>query len=417
MRSKYQVRPRVEALEDRWVPATVNVINGTMTISNQTGALVIAPQATAGKVDVTDNGKTVTYSGVGTSINVTGTTSGDSITFKGNTGFNGNLTINGGNGNDTIDLSGPILGNLSVLGGLGDDTITSTNADVKVGGYANLSDTSGTNTLDLNGRNWTVGTDLSVSGVSSFSMGAANTLKVGGNATFSGLSSGLSAATYSFNGLSVSVGKALTINGYSEDDTVNVTVTGAFSTKTGTTVNLGGGTNSFNLAPGAASTLAGTFQYTGSWGDDTVTLDANATLGGPVNLTLGDGSNTVTQNAGDVISGNLTVNGGSGGNNVTLSGTLNGYASFTYGNGVNVTTVNSVPSGKVIYRGGNNDDTLNLGTGAGTYVVDVIFGSGTNTLDVNATFMHGSVKAQPGASNTFNQNATDVSDVVFTDFP
>src|SRR4051812_7324249 len=102
-------RPRLEALEQRWVPATIRVVGGVLLVSDQTGPLTITPSANAaGVVTVSDGGKGgVTVSGVGRLIAITGTSRADSITFNGGTGgFKGDVLIRSGNGDDTVTVSG-----------------------------------------------------------------------------------------------------------------------------------------------------------------------------------------------------------------------------------------------------------------------------------------------------------------------
>jgi hypothetical protein len=53
MRRVYSFRPRIEALEDRAVPATINLVAGQLFISNPTAALTVTSLG-AGQVKVQD---------------------------------------------------------------------------------------------------------------------------------------------------------------------------------------------------------------------------------------------------------------------------------------------------------------------------------------------------------------------------
>src|SRR5262245_49384385 len=127
MLKKYAHRPTLEALEERWVPATIKLIAGNLFVSNQTAALTLETTATAGQIKITDGAKVVTVSGVGGLISITGTNAANTINFNADAkAFPGNLLINAGNGADTINLEatnppGGIGGNVTVLEGNGDD--------------------------------------------------------------------------------------------------------------------------------------------------------------------------------------------------------------------------------------------------------------------------------------------------------
>src|SRR5262245_30344300 len=107
MRTKHAFRPTLEGLEERWVPATIKLVAGSLFVSNQVGDLSVETTAVAGQVKVTDNAKAVVVSGVGSLILITGTNLPNKINFVATAKtFPGQLLINSGNGADTIDLSG-----------------------------------------------------------------------------------------------------------------------------------------------------------------------------------------------------------------------------------------------------------------------------------------------------------------------
>ncbi len=105
----------LEALEDRWVPATIRFDGSNLTISNLNivgGASILKViQQTNGSFQVTNNGAT-----------------------EGSYFVTGNLTINAGNAADSVSITlnnaagaaGTLPGNLNVAAGNGNDTFTLT---------------------------------------------------------------------------------------------------------------------------------------------------------------------------------------------------------------------------------------------------------------------------------------------------
>ena len=126
MRSpRTRVRPSLEHLEDRTVPATVRLVSGDLLVSNLLvvgNRASVTLKATANNtfqvVDTeggTGSASLGTY-GVAGNIIVTGTNASDSITvnLNGHT-YAGNVLINSGTGNDSIVVTGAGAGN--VIGG------------------------------------------------------------------------------------------------------------------------------------------------------------------------------------------------------------------------------------------------------------------------------------------------------------
>ena len=66
MLKKLFTRPKLEVLEDRWVPATISYYNGLLSITGQTNLLAITQTATPNTFTVKDGttGSTTTYSDV-----------------------------------------------------------------------------------------------------------------------------------------------------------------------------------------------------------------------------------------------------------------------------------------------------------------------------------------------------------------
>jgi len=377
----------------------------------------VAPTATAGQVAVTDNGGTKTVSGVGSLIQITGTNAGDTITFTGNTGFNGNVLINGSNGDDIITVNAAAAnvtnGNVTVLSGLGNDT---TNLAGRIGGTLTSSNTSGADIVNITGAA-TVGGDASLSGVSTLNQTAA--LTTGGSLTVSGLVN--TSTPLTVNSLAdLTVGRNLQVTGGSGTNMINVV--GNLSVNGSATINfgLGTGTNSEILNPAGGTGIGGNLQITGGAADDTTVLAPTVIVGSSTTLNLGEGTNLSTIDG--LFAGPVSVNGGNTVNTTTIgagAGTaLFGSLTISYGNGTNTTTVNVAPGGLLTYRGGNNVDTVNLTpTTPSTFNVNMAFGSGTNTLTLNANVtLTGRVTSQNQAGDTFNQGGATLAPNLFFQF-
>jgi hypothetical protein len=408
-------------LEDRLAPATVHDVAGVLLITSPRGALTVAPEATAGKVDVTDNGKTVTYSNVGTLISITGNNLNTPITFTGNTGFNGNLVLKSGNGSKTITVNTAATaitgGNVTLIEGPGNDT---TNLAGTIGGNLVYTHTLGANTLVTTGA-VTVGGNATLSGAATITQSSA--LTVGGSLSIVGQVSG--GTPLAFTGTANLTANSLSVTGgggsSSFSETGVLTVTNNMSvTNTLTT----SGTLDLS-AVGAASTIGGNLYYQGGAGVDTVKFGANLTVSGNATISTGEGADDLSGlNATWTVGGNLSITEGNG-NEVafTVGGTVNGNESITQGNGTNGQVIsNSPPGGLLSYHGGNGTDSLNLqGAVGSTYDMFLVFGTGTNTLSLapggNAVTFSGTVIGT-GGTNTLVQgaNATLV-DVTFINFP
>lgn len=423
MTRKRFAQPSLEGLEQRWLPATIRLIHGSLLISNQTGPLVVETMATPGQMKISDAGKVVVVSGVSRLVSITGTNASNSITFvggtdvQGSTPFNGNLLINSGNGADTIDLNGRIGGHVTLLTGLGDDNLTTTRADVDIGGNLTWSDPSGINALDMNAQDYRIGGNLLMNGIGTLTMGGDNALQVRGQAVFYATLTTANSMNLDFNGV-LEVGRALTIRGGSRNDDVRftefVTIGGNLS------VALGEGANSLLLIPaGAGSEIGGHLEYIGGGQGDQVILDLQGSIGGNTRIDLGAGSNLMVDSPTTFYFGNVTLLGGSEDNTTLFIGNIAGSLTIQYGNGNNTTTVSSSIGGKFSYRGGNGDDILNVFPLAATLVqVDIRFGSGSSLfiLDPNVT-LNGVVVGTGGMNQFMQNNAILLPTLLFLNYP
>jgi hypothetical protein len=152
MRLKKQVLLKLEALEDRWVPARITYAGGTLLIYNNVGLQVpsITLSSVGNKVSVTlDSAPPTTYNNVG-NIFVQGGNANTTCNASGLTNYTGNLTISTGNGNDAVTLGGSGTGNVTLIGGNGVDTITLA-AGYKTAGSVQFTSTRGNATIVTNG--------------------------------------------------------------------------------------------------------------------------------------------------------------------------------------------------------------------------------------------------------------------------
>jgi hypothetical protein len=441
-------RPSLEGLESRWVPATIKLVAGGLYISNLAGGtgLTVAATATPGKFTVTDNGKAVTVSGVGGLISITGTNLADKVTIAlGANKFGGNLLANLGNGNDKFSVTGTggtLGGSLTVLSGLGNDTVSlnagAGAAALRVGGSAAVTDAAGANKLTFgNGAGvTTVGGDLTVTGFGDVQLDQ-------GKNDFVGRDVNISVATNTgpldlnqgnLGGSEVlTVGGSFNITGGPLSDDValrGLNIGGDLS------VSLGGATgknptfpakveNRLAVSSSAASVTltSGSLRYTGGSGTDEVDLRGGVT-NGDVTLNLGDGNDGVLLASFGAqvttIGGDLTVNGGNGNIEVGSNGptfpsantaVIGGNANFNLGNGNNFVSFNAGGSvgGTINYLSGNGNNQL-LFAGDQTYVVNVRFGSGDDTVTLNnaALVLTGFLDGGAG-SNTLTQMAGTLS--------
>jgi hypothetical protein len=425
MRSNHSFRPKLEGLEGRWVPATIRLTAGSLFVSNQVGALTVETTAVAGQLKITDNAKVVVVNGVGTLVSITGTNLANKITFTadlagGNKQFPGNVLINSGNGADTVDLNGRVGGNATLLTGLGNDTVTSTVADVSIGGGLTFSDTAGLNTVALNGKNYTVGGNVSLYGVGVFDMGAGNTLKVGGAATLTSNQAAASTLSVLLGGDEVIVGKTLQITGGALNDVVSVTA--KVSIGGSLTLNLRGGDNTFLLTPTAGgSGVNGSLFYSGEGGGDVAVFGADSSVSGNTTLNLGNGINTFVDDPLSLYSGDLTVNGDNDTNTVIVAGAVSGNFNNTLGNGDGNTTVFSgTVGGRFRYRLGSGTlGTLTLAPAvASTIDIDAIFGTGDSTFTLGPNVTLNGIVQGTGGAYTFNQGTAILAPtLIFLNYP
>jgi hypothetical protein len=438
---KTRFLPKLEALEDRTVPATYQLVSGSLFISNQTGTLTIT--STGGtSVQAQDGaGPKLSFTGVGT-VYVTGTNLGQQVTFNDTTTFNGNFFVNTGNGNDSVTLAGgKLLGNVTVMGGLGNDFIQ-INADGNtVGGNVTYSDNAGNDRIDFSG---TVLGSATVTGANTITVaGTGVAAGISGNATFTNLGDGFPVNFKTFNAPAVTFGKDLSVTTGSAADTVTFGAAGGTTVSGNATFNLGEGLNSLTVGTNA-DVFNGNFSYSAGTGNDTVTVNAKAAFNGNFTTSLGDGNNTYNTSTGFSVAGNATLNAGNGSNGFLGFGNVAGNMNINFGNGNNNFTINRNVSGDVNITLGNGNNgvvfssgtssvggTIHIRTGNGnndiqlnrsqTYVLDIQLGNGDDTVESvaeNPVFTGLIDGGGRITANVFNQGGATLSpNLVIKNFP
>lgn len=338
------------------------------------------------------------------------TTSPLTVIFSGTQTMVGDLKITGSNGDDTLNLSGTINGSAIINTGLGDDAIVFTNQDVTVGKSFTLKDTGGaTLVLDLNDRDFTVGGALTLSGITTFDMGAANSLKVAKSLTITAPPAALSPSSTLFTGTETIIGGDLKITTGATNDAVNISsrlsVTGSVLAK------LGQGNNTFVMTPATGGTgIDRAFTYTGLDGVDVVVFGAASAVGGTATVSLGNGINTFVDTPTSLYQKDLILKAGFNTSTFVVTGHLDGnFSASLAANGAGNTTVftGSVGVGKKInYTSGNGGtlEVLTLAPAAAAILnLNVSFGKGASTLNLGANASLTGKVIGHGGAYTFNQ--------------
>ena len=409
------MRPEMELLEDRTVPATLRLLSGSLYISNPVnagGATNVELRAVANnQFEVYDNGAKIATVNVGGTIYYTGSNLPDTLTvnLQGNN-FTGNLTATMGNGNDAVDVfatGGALLGNVNVQTGYGDDTVNlnSNGAAMNFGGTIAVTDQLGVDTVNLGnaaaatnflgnvqlsgvntvnagqGQADLIARDLSVLSLTEnvpLSVTFADNFAVNGRTTVRGTS----AADAVILGVNSFGGAAEFLLG-SGDDAFTLTADGA-TFNGNLTLDLGLGSNSIDLAP--AFTVGGSMTLRNA-GSALATTSINGTINGSFTVELGDGDYSLSTADTALVGGNFSIRAGNGTSTFGLQNTTGGDLSVILGNGSGNSTQIFGPAtigGRLIYRGGNggtalSPNTLVLGA-SGLYNLDVLFGSGDDCL-------------------------------------
>jgi hypothetical protein len=289
-------RPRLslERLEDRCLPANVQLFHGALLIRPAAGQSALGLTLTQSAVNtfgVSDGGKALGSYGPVDNVVSTGGSGADTVTLNvGPFAYAGSLYADTGDGNDAISLQGPggaLLGNLTLLTGNGADTVSlnrSGGGAMTFGGDVRALGGAGnhiTNAGNAGGPTH-FGGDLDLTGVNNVSLGAGAADALGGSVTVCSGANPL--------GLNVFVSKRffvahdLTATGGAGNDTVTFEDGGALGGNL--TADLGGGRNELNVGGnGPAVTVGGSVRYTAGDGDGTIDLANHASIGGTCSST------------------------------------------------------------------------------------------------------------------------------------
>jgi hypothetical protein len=436
---QWKTRLGLESLEDRTVPATLRLLSGSLYISNPSttgGSTNITLQAVANnKFDVFDNGTKVATVSVGGNIFYTGTNLNDTLTvnLQGNT-FTGNLQATMSNGDDTVDIfstGGALLGTTNVQTGLGNDTVNlnRNGAAMTFGGGIQVTDQAGLDTVNLGnaGAVTKFQSSVQLTGVNTVSAGAGQADTVGGELTITALTTDVTAlnATFADN---FTVNGRTTVRGGNAADTVNVGLntfngiaqfllgngadqlnfnSAGLTFNSNLDVDMGEGANSVVMSN--AFTVGGSMTLRSGSGDFSVD-DFNGTINGNLLAEFGDGAVAFDTAATALIAGNFTYRAGNGTSNFNLENTVAGDLAMFLGNGEgSLTTISGTAAinGRFIYRAGNGGTTVVLASTAATYNLDMIFGSGDDTLVYGAgTFVTGRVDGGGGTNTLIDGGVT-----------
>jgi hypothetical protein len=392
----------LENLEDRWVPATIQFSNGTLSISNISSVspaalTVVTPHLKPNSFSVTDgSGSTSTYTNVSSLVIDTGNGKHSVFVNTGGEGYTGTLLIKAHNGNDSITVRGghtdPTLGQTTIQTGTGNDTVTVA-PSTEILGNLTLANSSGSELLMLTVNS--IRGNLSISNAASIFL---NSLRVAGNTS---ISSPTLAQSY-LNIFAGTFSQNLTVLGGSGSDTVDFL--GTPTVNGNTSINLGAGNDSVGITSG---TYGGNLGVNTHAGNDRIVF-SGATVNGTASFQLGDGNDTV--NLAGTMNGDLLVTEGSGNDSVTITSALSGNLTLNLGAGNDTVGVSNPPPGVFFLNAGNGNSSITLGhAGAnGLWNINFQFGSGNDTLTLGAAgstgTLIGSIFSLNSGGNTFLTN-------------
>jgi hypothetical protein len=458
MSLKTSRRLTVQRLEDRATPSvSTTLINGTLTIrgDNLPNSVLISESA-PGKFTVTNNAKTVgTFSF--SNLTVQMGNGADTVELKLATALTGNLNVTLGNGTDTFTTANSTLG--SKIGGdafvnlgLGGNR-PGVNYDqdvliynVNIGGNLTVlgSSGSGAELLDIEASK--IGKTVSVTNIFQTSLGAfddpARAVTVGVDLSVSNYQKntdgrGDTPPAVGGNGLNLYsdtvVNRNVSYTGGSGIDRVLLPQDFANATPVtiggNVTVNAYGGVNTLSLGTGAVGVnVGGNVRFDGGADIDRFFLDSGSTVGGGVYANLGEGDN-------QVFGDSIGLGGGGSPFNAEGDGTVNGDVTIILGNGNNfigsfglLGNTFSV-GGNLTFQVGNGDNTGGDANAPG----DITFfntalsvggtaryqaGTGSNSLDITNETIGDLVLLFGGGPTTvlFNQASGFFNGDLYLDF-
>ena len=464
----------LEGLTERVVPAVAGIsfYNGTLSIrlDNQGGTLTVS-----GANATNPSNFKLAFTPLGGAAQTIGNASGYNVTNA--------INITGGNGADTVafapQAANPyrVPGNLSVNLGNGNDTITTKGA-FAVNGSANINVGNGTDAINFSNNaatdSTTVNGSLTVNMLAGNDTLTANTgaFTVNGFTTINGgndIQLKATGATTAVPNVSVLL-NSLTVNSTAGETFANsletaeetqlrgnlVFISGSFtdsvaidgSTILGNaTINLGeGGNGAVNQTATFSATnptnINGSLTVLSGNGVDNVEFNATAgtNVSGSVTLNLGNGDNIITLDGDGTsqIGGALTILTGTGDDQVNIGSggnifTINGSASITLGNSItgnDLTFVSTQIGGNLSYVGGTGADTVtftsnadanivggrvsaNMGGGADSFLIDPAAAAGAGTTSFGSLCLNYGVGSGP---DVFTNNSGIDFDIFIYNF-
>jgi len=359
------------------------------------------------------------------SIEVFQTSNGaNSLTLAANAANAGILTVVGGSGNDSFNVSSAFFSAASsIIGGAGNDTVAlSTDAQtIADAAFTKLSSievfktangansiTLGTNASTASIRNVIGGSDADTFDASALASNINITLN--GNGGADSLLSGSGADVFLFS-TATNLGAAATVNGGSGNDTVALTsnaqtvADAAFAKLSSIEVfQTADGANSLTLASNFTASMIGT--VVGGLGNDTI--DASA-LGSNINITLngnsgadsllsGGGNDVFLFNTTTDLTTATTVSGGSGTDTVALT--------------LNAQTVTDAAFAKLklieVLKTADGNNSLTLATNAAAAgIITVVGGSGNDTINASAFTSGITLNGNGGADSLLSGSGND----------
>lgn len=375
-------RPSIEPLECRYAPATFayNAVTQSLSIKAVAGEQIKIIQDAnkpTGNLEVSSNQTPVIFNDpAGNTVFVKNL----SLKITAGPGGPGQVTLSAGvniAGNFAITTADPGGTSLNALSGVsigGNLTFTSTATataaadffnlpNLQTGGSVTLTMGSGNNTVTSLG-NAIIGANLGITGAGGNDTVMNFSGNVGGSATFN-FGAGTNSLTVIAPG--PRIGKSFSYTGTTGNDTV--TLTNGFLIGGKATFNVGAGNNALNTTGNGILAVGLNMTYTGTTGDDTITFDGPLNCLGSVTVNVGGGTNTFTNSLFVDIGLNFIYNGTSGDDNINLANnssssvTVRGNLICTLGNGTNAVTVNgsfAIVEGKLSILGGTGVDNVTI---------------------------------------------------------
>ncbi len=431
MRSQTRIELRAERLENRWTPATARVLGSTLFIANPDGLLTLTFQ-TSDSVLINDNSLNVTLPAG--NIFLIGTGPGDEIAIDTNgNDFAGEMFLNLRGGADSISIggAGSLAGNLTVQAGDGSDTIAIANTgDLEVLGNISVLAGRGNDVISLGegGANVFRG-DVSILGGNTVTLGdtGTNTDAILGNLSVQSLREAGAISVTLESGLTTEGNVNLSTGGGADTitlaslDGTGTAFAGNLSIETGSREDL------IQADPTGPQTFAGNLRVQAGDGDDSFTINDQAVVGGDALLDLGGGTNALELGAGGApvtFDATLTIRTGAGDDvfdkaTSSVSFTVGDTLTLDLGDGDNmfIPGAGTGPIGNLVVRAGSGDDTITIAE-AGITVgeADVRLGDGANAISFGVTTGGGAITGDLSIDLGNGGNTISVFNSVFGDF-